>query len=369
MRIDLPAVIHAIKTISTKEEHYTCNIHNCTYISVDRFRGYMPETVNRPLSGMSDGEVLEWWKSTGLASLRPELCEEIAPVQISPPEDIVPFLLEEAQVRPEWADSSRLQCNICGNKAKFKSGGYYAHYCDGYIYVIGPVCGSDNHQKSVAEAKNVFEKRKYREIADDRVRDFVDNHHLWEDRLKRVEDYNKVSERLRICISLDFGSNSELIWDDIYSSIKEDGGTLKHYPEGKGYVKNIHRLSCVDIFSQQGVNSISINEITGNIAKLFGFSFKGKNKEVVYNVDNVSDLSQLLSDLNREIKIKEECILRAQQKIVDDVRGILRWQEKTKTHMKFSAGTISGEFKHGTEMEKVFCNFMTLNSSYQFERL
>lgn len=329
------------------------------------------ETYKRPLSGMNDAEVLEWCRTTGLLSKRPEACEEIAPVNTSPPDGIVPFFIAEAQIRQEWTDTSYIQCNVCGSRNKFKTGGYFAHYGDGYIYVVGPVCGSDDHQNSVKIARKVYEKRIKREIADARVLEFEAEPELWNKRLQNIVAYKKTVKQLQHCLNLDSNQSANDFWKDLRDSIKTDGGTLRHYPKNQnGFPTNVHRLICTDVFVEEQRN-VEIEAITSRIAKQFGFSFKAENSALNYSETDVSELSKLISNLDCALQKQERYVERARKNIVKDIEGIFRWMEKNKTGLIFDGLRISGEFRitdylgHYEGTDEVFCDFDTLTAGHQ----
>lgn len=315
-----------------------------------------------PLLGMTDAEVSDWWLSSKLANRRPEGCEEFASVDTRPPENVVPYLIAEAQVRPEWADSSRLGCNACSTRNKFASGGYVAHYGDGYLYVIGPICGSQKHQKNVKLAKREYEERLYREIADDRVRNFSDNLDVWNQRLRLAAGFRLVQTEFAKVFRSEFDSDYtyKRFLSHIEQALIDEGGRVGPFdPAG-----HWHQLVCKCLFNGKTRYS-KVVRITERLARDYGCSFMGTNQRLIYTEENVRELSEIILELDQILTAIEKEVKLVRDRVKDDVIGLARCCGKKAPAIRVAGSVVSAGYN--TEDYWGTADYVSL--SYDFEKM
>ena len=134
-----------------------------------------------PYMGVSLAEQIADWRRWQQSGQRPELHAAVRRYDVPPPEKMPFSVLGRISVNDKWEDQGRIQCNVCKVEHKFITDGYMASYDDGYWYVIGPVCGSDEHQQAVARAIREHRDREAEQIAEGIISNVLTNYAEWRD--------------------------------------------------------------------------------------------------------------------------------------------------------------------------------------------
>ena len=285
--------------------------------------------------------MFDWCEEIDLLSHRPETLEEVAPVTLSPPDDVIPFIICEAEIRPSWADSSQLHCNACKTRNKFKRGGYYAHYGDGYIYIVGPDCGSENSQANVARARNAYEKRMALRFADENINDFKADFNEWKSRLRSLESFFRNAERARGFYNC---RQDYKPWDSLCRTIslafRYDGGAVVE-ADDLGHDRPRFTIRCADIFGMGKDHLGLIRKFKKFLGVSFRVSFDLVEFDPIIDEETGPQLSKTLTEFKKEIETLEKRKHFVLSNIVSDVYNLNNFANWHHVPFRYKDGRFS----------------------------
>lgn len=273
-----------------------------------------------PFLGLSIEEVFQYWSIEDWHQTRPEDSPYFAPVKQSPPTGEVPTILHVAEISPNWSCSDKISCNSCNTVNKFNSGGYVGLYSDGWLYVVGPNCGSETNQSNVREGQKAYDKVLRRRASDQVIRNVEDNYDEWR------------AEFILALDSIKFINNFKGTLRTVNSSLYECLLSATTYGDNNlvatvGKVNNaqIHSIRCGMLFSNKQPSSNEIIELTKATALKFGFSYKNESFDAKIDDENAPELSKAISEMNRFVRERTKIseVILANLKM--DVQGINRW--------------------------------------------
>ncbi len=190
-----------------------------------------------PFLGVSLQDQIVAWQRWQKSGQRPELHSAVRTFDISPPEGGMFHVLGRVSLNRKWEDQERIQCNVCRIEHKFISDGYVASYDDdGFWYVIGPVCGSDEHQTAVAGAIREHKNREAEKVAEGIVADTMNNYSKWR------EYYYKLRNAVEIVF--EYHNRFRKIAPNslrALSNIRKSGGALRVVARDAGFNADIGR--------------------------------------------------------------------------------------------------------------------------------
>lgn len=111
---------------------------------------------------------------------RPDSHPAVRPHSVSPPRDGAFEILSRLWVNRNWADTSKIHCNLCNTSRKFSSGGYLASYDDGWWYVVGPDCGGEEFFGRFNTAKHRYDREEAERVAEGGLRDLLNRLGAWQ---------------------------------------------------------------------------------------------------------------------------------------------------------------------------------------------
>lgn len=277
-----------------------------------------------PLYGLSESEVLSRSADIGLTVTRPEDLTEIATYTISPPENTIPLIIAAAEVRDDWDDKQRLQCNVCNHEHKFISGGYYAYYGDGYIYVVGPVCGREDQRRDISHGLKAYEQRIQREIADDKVRSLLDNIEDYRDRTSQALMFGQFARKVSQIVKDGMSDEKRQAFRN---ALESGTSTLPSWQNHTGRSPT-HTISCAHVFLPNPGKKNEIRMTTNALDQSFGFRFSDSNPTANFSAENVRMLSDLIHQLDDALEAVEARKNKVRLNLYTDLTKINAWSRQ-----------------------------------------
>ena len=282
-----------------------------------------------PLTGLSPAEVRERWAESLAIHGRPELTGLLAPLGVEPPDWENFEIIGDADVSSSWEDRSNLPCNFCRHVKQFKSGGFYANFYDGYIYSIGPVCGSDDQKKARGIAVSRYKSRLMDEALGRRAVAFRDDISTWKARWDSAIDYDDTKKGLHRAMHLtldlldEFGSSH---MSHLAQLAGQDGNLREATPYGFGRV--VGRLRAPHLWTRSSCRQ-TLSGYNNRLISLARYSFNAKlgTDRAVPDPkpETRDDLSRVLGSLEEELRRQEMFAKKAASHLSHDLDRIWEW--------------------------------------------
>ncbi|NOX82160.1 MAG: hypothetical protein GXP06_04060 [Alphaproteobacteria bacterium] len=267
-------------------------------------------------------------------------------VKVRPPHKAEPFVIARVSHNKKWDDQTLIQCNVCKNPNKFLNEGYVAAYPDGWLYILGPDCGKDEHRRSVRLAIRDHLYREAEQYADGALVQIIEQFDEWKAYYANVHNAAKVlfayHKRFKQCAPNSFAQ---------LCTVRKTGGSLEVM---------IREAGCSDA----GYYSDAITETIGSLrgSNFFNGSPPGmksmrsaqKILEVILGPDeivesfwdqvcNAADDDQrqkLLDHINkglRDLRVSHDEIESARQALeYENFRALEKWGADSRNHTGFS---------------------------------
>ncbi|GLQ19724.1 hypothetical protein ACFFUB_14945 [Algimonas porphyrae] len=277
-----------------------------------------------PLAGYSESEVLSRSDAISLKVRRPEDLAEVAHYTVSPPANTIPFIIAPAEVRDAWSNKRRLQCNVCNRQHKFVSGGYYAYYRDGYIYVVGPVCGREDQRRDISFGLKAYEQRVRREIADDKVKSFIDNLESYRDRTSQALMFGQIARKVSQIVKDGMSDEQRRIFRE---ALESDSHTLPVWQDYRGR-RAAQTIRCAHVFLPNPGKKDEIRMITTALDNNFDFRFSDVQSTPNFNADTVATLSGLVQGLDDTLQVIEDRKKMVRSDLYADLTKINAWSNQ-----------------------------------------
>lgn len=79
------------------------------------------------------------------------------------------------EVVSSWSNKDKIGCSACRTDRKFASGGYVLRHENGYLYVVGPICGQSDYKNRRDAAIDAYRVRQRRKELELELSEFVIN--------------------------------------------------------------------------------------------------------------------------------------------------------------------------------------------------
>lgn len=149
-------------------------------------------SLDGPFLGFSYAEQRTEFVNWVKAGNRPDQHPAVLPAEIPPPDSKEIAIIGEVALHSSFEDrTSWFHCNACGCKEKFKGGGFCASVGDGFWYLVGPDCGSEEHQRLLNRGLLQYNAEQANASIEQRVGKFHSRFRDW----KRVLDLGDSAAR------------------------------------------------------------------------------------------------------------------------------------------------------------------------------
>ena len=131
-----------------------------------------------PWKETSTEELAARFKAFEADTNKPEQFDGVLDYRVSPPPGTELRLICSVSPNMKARDGLAVPCNQCHNPAKFESGGY-AVEANGWIVIMGPICGLKHHGQVFRIAKDIFDQAERERHAEMLLRTMLPHFALW----------------------------------------------------------------------------------------------------------------------------------------------------------------------------------------------
>ena len=192
-------------------------------------------TSDGPWKGVEDHQIRAAFMAYMRESAYPERFSGVAE-RVKPPTDRdFRIIKKRVSVNPSNRGDTYVPCNLCGPNPKFKTDGMLILDDQGWLYLIGPICGRKHYEERFVQEERRFDREQAKQSAERFLMDSVERISFWQREARalgpharaakkahvRLAKSGKAAAQLRRAFAKDGG---RLYWHEARRALRANGG-------------------------------------------------------------------------------------------------------------------------------------------------